>query len=52
VRHALGRGMDQAPEVARLEYHRSHLRYYRKHNGRLRTALLRAFLALAGRRGL
>jgi N-acetylglucosaminyl-diphospho-decaprenol L-rhamnosyltransferase len=52
VRHALGRSMDQAPELARLEYDRSHLRYYRKHNGRLLTALLRAGLALAGRRGL
>jgi N-acetylglucosaminyl-diphospho-decaprenol L-rhamnosyltransferase len=52
VRHALGRSMDQSPERARLEYDRSHLRYYRKHNGRLLTALLRTRLALAGRRGL
>jgi len=51
VRHALGRSMDQAPERARLEYDRSHLLYYRKHNGPLLTALLRTWLALAGRRG-
>jgi hypothetical protein len=43
--------MDQAPERARLEYDRSHLLYYRKHNGPLLTALLRTWLALAGRRG-
>ncbi len=52
VRHALGRSMDQAPELARLEYDRSHVRYYRKHNGPLLSALLRTFLALLGRRGL
>jgi N-acetylglucosaminyl-diphospho-decaprenol L-rhamnosyltransferase len=52
VRHALGRSMDQAPEAARLEYDRSHVRYYRKHNGPLLSALLRTFLALRGRRGL
>ena len=51
VRHALGRSMDQAPERARLEYDRSHLLYYSKHNGPLLTALLRTCLALAGRRG-
>ena len=33
VRHQLGRSMSKAPRRARLEYHRSHLRYYRKHNG-------------------
>ena len=42
VRHALGRSMAQAPARARLEYDRSHLRYYRKHNGAAQTALLRA----------
>lgn len=49
VRHALGRSMEQAPERTRLEYDRSHVRYYRKHNGRLLTVLLRMRLALAGR---
>ena len=53
VRHALGRSMAQAPERARIEYDRSHVRYYRKHNGPLLTACLRAGIALsvlAGRR--
>ena len=48
VRHALGRSAAQAPARARLEYHRSHLRYYRKHNGPLLTTLLRAYLAVTG----
>ena len=48
VRHALGRSAAQAPARARLEYRRSHLRYYRKHNGLLLTALLRAYLAVTG----
>jgi GT2 family glycosyltransferase len=48
VRHALGRSMAQAAGRARLEYHRSHLRYYRRHNGFLSRALLRA---LVGGRG-
>jgi hypothetical protein len=43
--------MERAPERARLVYHRSHLLYYRKHNGPLASALLRAWLAVpsAGR---
>ena len=45
VVHHLGRSMDQAPDRARLEYHRSHLLYYRKHNGWPGTMLLRAWLA-------
>jgi GT2 family glycosyltransferase len=45
VVHHLGRSMEQAPERAGLEYERSHLLYYRKHNGTLATALLRAWLA-------
>jgi GT2 family glycosyltransferase len=45
VVHRLGRSMARAPARARLEYHRSHLRYYRKHNGALRTAALRAAIA-------
>jgi GT2 family glycosyltransferase len=47
VRHRLGRSMARAPERARLEYHRSHLLYYRKHNGPLARGALR--LALIGR---
>jgi hypothetical protein len=35
---------------ARIEYHRSHLRFYRSHNGRLLTLALRCyFLAKAAR---
>ena len=45
VVHHRGRSTDHAPDRARLEYHRSHLLYYRKHNGPLATALLRAWLA-------
>ena len=50
ARHAKGRSMARAPERARLEYHRSHLRYYRKHCGLPQRALLR--LLLAGRAGV
>ncbi len=42
--HHLGRSMEHAPARARLEYYRSHLRYYRKHNGPLGNAVLRALL--------
>jgi GT2 family glycosyltransferase len=51
VVHHLGRSVARDPWRSRLEYHRSHLRFYRKHNGALPTALLRAWLlagALAG----
>jgi N-acetylglucosaminyl-diphospho-decaprenol L-rhamnosyltransferase len=48
VLHHKGRSMAHAPERARFEYHRSHLRYYRKHHGPLRVAFLRAYLALLG----
>jgi GT2 family glycosyltransferase len=47
VRHRLGQSMARLPERARLEYHRSHLLYYRKHNGPLARGALR--LALIGR---
>jgi hypothetical protein len=47
VRHHLGRSTARSPGRARAEYQRSHLRYYRKHNGPLQTALLRAWLAAA-----
>lgn len=42
--HHSGRSAATTPEPARLEYHRSHLRYYRLHNGALETALLRGWL--------
>jgi GT2 family glycosyltransferase len=48
VLHHKGRSMMRAPERARFEYHRSHLRYYRKHNGPVRVACLRAYLAFLG----
>jgi hypothetical protein len=46
ARHSLGRSMSKAPGRARLEYDRSHLLYYRKHNGLLSQTTLRALLAL------
>jgi len=46
VVHHLGHSMAQAPLAARLAYHESHLRYYRKHRGALDRAVLR--LSLAG----
>jgi hypothetical protein len=36
--------MEADPARARLEYHRSHLRFYRKHNGPVLAAALRAFI--------
>jgi N-acetylglucosaminyl-diphospho-decaprenol L-rhamnosyltransferase len=48
VLHHKGRSMAQAPERARLEYHRSHLLYYRKHHGGWRVAFLRVYLAVLG----
>lgn len=51
VVHHLGRSMDKTPSRARAEYHRSHLRYYRKHNGPLATALLRGYLTAASAAG-
>jgi GT2 family glycosyltransferase len=44
VRHWSGRSMDRTPDRARMEYHRSHLRYYRKHNGLLARGGLRLLL--------
>jgi GT2 family glycosyltransferase len=49
VRHRLGASMAKAPALARLEYHKSHLRYYRKHRGPVDVAVLR--LLLLGRAG-
>jgi N-acetylglucosaminyl-diphospho-decaprenol L-rhamnosyltransferase len=48
VRHRLGHSMQKAARRARLEYHRSHLRYYRKHNGLASRAGLRLLLAARG----
>jgi GT2 family glycosyltransferase len=48
VRHGLGESMAQAPQRARLEYHRSHLLYYEKHNPALDRAILRSLLVLRG----
>lgn len=42
--HHLGRSMQTDPARARLEYHRSHLRFYRKHNGPALAAALRVFI--------
>jgi GT2 family glycosyltransferase len=46
VVHALGASMARAAELARVEYQRSHLRYYARHNGRALTAMLRAMLVV------
>jgi N-acetylglucosaminyl-diphospho-decaprenol L-rhamnosyltransferase len=48
VVHQLGRSMAQAARRARFEYHRSHLRYYRKHSGRAALLALRALLLARG----
>ena len=45
VVHHLGRSMETAPALARLEYHRSHLRFYAKHNPLPHRIALRAFIA-------
>jgi len=45
VMHRLGRSMETTGARSRFEYHRSHLRFYRKHRGVLRTSLLRSWLA-------
>jgi hypothetical protein len=48
VRHRLGHSMEKAARRTRLEYHRSHLRYYGKHNGLLAQLALRLLLAVRG----
>ncbi len=48
VRHRLGFSMAKAPRRAGLEYHRSHLLYYRKHNGPPARVFLRLLLAARG----
>ena len=45
VVHHLGRSMEQAAARARLEYHRSHLRFYNKHNPLSDRLVLRAWMA-------
>jgi GT2 family glycosyltransferase len=45
VVHHLGRSMAKAPGLARLEYHRSHLLFYAKHNPPAHRLALRAWLA-------
>jgi GT2 family glycosyltransferase len=49
--HHLGRSVARDPERARFEYHRSHLRYYAKHNGLASRAALHAHVALLGLAG-
>jgi hypothetical protein len=46
VRHRLGQSMEKAAARARAEYERSHVLYYRKHNGPIQTTLLRAWMAV------
>jgi GT2 family glycosyltransferase len=48
VVHHLGASMAQAASRSALEYHRSHLRLYEKHNGPAAQALLRASLLARG----
>lgn len=45
VVHHLGRSMEHSPALARLEYHKSHLRYYGKHNPPVQRVALRAWMA-------
>jgi GT2 family glycosyltransferase len=45
VMHHLGRSMEKIPALSRLEYDRSHLRFYAKHRGLGAQALLRLYLA-------
>jgi len=52
ARHALGRSMVRAPARARLEYQRSHLRYYRTYRGLPSNAVLRVLLALRATAGV
>ena len=52
ARHAKGRSMARTPERARLEYHRSHLLYYRKHGDFLQRAAVRLLLAARACLGL
>jgi N-acetylglucosaminyl-diphospho-decaprenol L-rhamnosyltransferase len=51
VFHRLGASMATAPARSRLEYHRSHLSFYRKHHGALLTGLLRLWMVASGALG-
>jgi len=51
VRHRRGASRARGAERARLEYHRSHLLYYRKHNGPLARLALRLSILLRGLAG-
>jgi GT2 family glycosyltransferase len=51
VLHRRGRSMARDPERARLEYQRSHLRYYALHNGPLASAALRLYVGAASAAG-
>jgi GT2 family glycosyltransferase len=48
VLHHRGRSMEILPARSRLEYDRSHIRLYRKHQGRASTLALRLLLVLRG----
>jgi N-acetylglucosaminyl-diphospho-decaprenol L-rhamnosyltransferase len=48
VFHQRGRSMRVTPSRSRLEYHRSHIRLYRKHNSLLSTLVLRFLLVTRG----
>jgi N-acetylglucosaminyl-diphospho-decaprenol L-rhamnosyltransferase len=48
IRHRRGVSMAREPERARLAYHASHLRYYRKHEALWAQWLLRLAIALRG----
>jgi len=50
--HHLGASMAKTRNRARLEYQRSHLRYYRKHNGPASRMALRCLLASSALLGL
>lgn len=51
VVHRLGASMETAPARSRLEYHRSHLLFYRKHHGALLAGLLRLWMVASGTLG-
>ena len=50
--HRLGSSMAKAPARARMEYQRSHLRYYVKHNGTAARVVLRSLMAASALLGL
>lgn len=52
VRHRLGVSMAREPGRARLAYHASHLRYYRKYNGHAARLALRLAVVARGLAGL